>query len=247
MNKNEYLVKLDNALKSAGVQDRSDIIEEYTEHFDLKIADGYSEEEISARLAAPDELAQQFCDIGVNSSELSKSGGIASKIATHVGVIFLDIIVAPIYLMLLTFVLTLAVASLAFFITGIFTALGIQSISGSGIALIPYMPLICRLLISIAILALGVLSAAGTEYCRMYVMQIGRKYLRWHKNLFSKKVSVSPPLPLNPWISPKKRRIMRSMVLISLIVFAVSFILGLVSMMISARSVEPWHVWGWCV
>jgi len=247
MTKNDYLTALDNALKAAGVQDSIDIIEEYTEHFDMKLADGFSEEEIAVQLASPDEIAQQFGEIAPSSSVQGKGSMMISKAITAIGVICLDITAAPIYFTLWTWVFTLGVCSLSFLLLGVFTAIDIQSFGSDGITMIPYMPLICRLLLSIAFISLAVLAAFGTEYCRLYVIQIGRKYIRWHKNLLGKKGHVHPPLPINPQINPKKRRTMRNISLYALIVFAVSLIVGLVSMMIAAGSIEPWHEWGWFV
>ena len=247
MNKNEYLSTLDNALKAANVQDRAEVIEEYTEHFDLKLADGYSEEEIAAKLAPPDEIAKQFGEASSGGNDVSKRNETSVKAIKTTGVVILDIIVAPIYFTLWTLVFALGVTTLSFLLTGFFVAIGIQYFGNSGIVMIPYMPIFSRLIVSLAILSLAALSAVGTEYCRLYVMQIGRKYLRWHKNLLSSKGFLSPPLPLNPWISPIKRRVMRNISLYAIIVFAVSLVAGIGSMIFAARSIEPWHVWGWFV
>ena len=60
MTKNEFMEKLAKELKARGVADAADIEEEYEQHFAFKLADGYSEEEIAARLGSPAELAAQF-------------------------------------------------------------------------------------------------------------------------------------------------------------------------------------------
>ena len=60
MTKLEFMTQLERALKKHGAADCEDIMEEYEQHFAFKLADGYSEEEISAKLGAPEELAQQF-------------------------------------------------------------------------------------------------------------------------------------------------------------------------------------------
>ena len=247
MNKNEYLSALDNALKTANVQDRAEVIEEYTEHFDLKLADGYSEEEIAAKLAPPDEIAKQFGEASSRGNDVRGNNTAVVKAVTTTGIVVLDIIVAPIYFTLWTFVFSLGVATLSFLLTGFLAALGIQYFGNSGVVMIPYMPIFSRLIVSLAILSLAALFAVGTEYCRLYVAQLGRKYLRWHKNMLSSKGFVYPPLPLNPWISPIKRRVMRNITLYSIIVFAVSLVAGIGSMIFAARSIEPWHVWGWFV
>lgn len=60
MTKNEFLSRLSGALASRGVADTADILEEYESHFVCKLADGYSEEEIAAKLGDPTQLAGQF-------------------------------------------------------------------------------------------------------------------------------------------------------------------------------------------
>ena len=60
MNKREYLAQLERELKRNHVPDAGEILNEYAQHFAFKLADGYSEEEISARLGEPAALAAQF-------------------------------------------------------------------------------------------------------------------------------------------------------------------------------------------
>jgi uncharacterized membrane protein len=61
MNKQAYLNELKAHLKASAVSDIDEIIAEYDEHFTRKIADGYTEEEIAAKLGRPKEIALQFC------------------------------------------------------------------------------------------------------------------------------------------------------------------------------------------
>ena len=57
MKKNEFMTKLADELKKRGVEDADDVAAEYKQHFAFKLADGYSEEEIAAKLGAPAALA----------------------------------------------------------------------------------------------------------------------------------------------------------------------------------------------
>ena len=59
MTKLEFMTQLERALKRHGAADCEDIMEEYEQHFAFKLADGYSEEEIAAKLGAPEKLAQK--------------------------------------------------------------------------------------------------------------------------------------------------------------------------------------------
>lgn len=53
MKKNEFMTKLADELKKRGVEDADDVAAEYEQHFAFKLADGYSEEEIAAKLGDP--------------------------------------------------------------------------------------------------------------------------------------------------------------------------------------------------
>ena len=55
MTKNEFMTRLASELRKRNVADAADIAEEYEQHFAFKLADGYSEEEIAAKLGSPEE------------------------------------------------------------------------------------------------------------------------------------------------------------------------------------------------
>ena len=60
MTKLDFMAQLEQELKRRGVADADDVLEEYEQHFAFKLSDGYSEEEIAAKLGSPKELAAQF-------------------------------------------------------------------------------------------------------------------------------------------------------------------------------------------
>jgi len=98
MDKQEYLTTLEKALKGAGVADCADILEEYAEHFDMKAADGYGEEEVAARLVSPENVASQYIEIGFKSGE--KGGFPTTRIVTSVGLVFCGIFAFGFFIML---------------------------------------------------------------------------------------------------------------------------------------------------
>lgn len=239
MNRQEYLYELEKALKAAHVRDCADILEEYAEHFDMKLQDGYGEEEIAARLASPRDIAAQFADI-----KPPGGAGVGSRIIRGTGLGFIDIVVVGAFITLYGWVVALGAFAVACLGAGIFTIAGISSIAPGGTVPIPEMPFVCALFLGLALLALAVLSAIGTEYCRLYITRLARVYFRWHKKVMSRD-GTRPPLAMHPQIKAKKRRIMRNVALVSLLVFALCFIAGLCSMMIASGALEPWHVWHW--
>lgn len=60
MTKNEFLVSFQKELQKRHIPDWEEVLSEYEQHFALKQADGFIEEEIAAKLGAPAELAAQF-------------------------------------------------------------------------------------------------------------------------------------------------------------------------------------------
>ena len=60
MNRNEFIETLTKKLRENNISDIDEIIAEYEEHFNFKLSDGYSEEEIAALLEI---LKKLLCNI----------------------------------------------------------------------------------------------------------------------------------------------------------------------------------------
>jgi len=235
MNKHEYLDKLEKSLRAAHVQDCADILGEYAEHFELKLQDGYSEEETAAKLAPPQDIADQFARI---NSIGNKQQGI--KLVLSVGLTLLDICVGAFFVSLYAWVIALGAFAIAA------AGLGFCVVTGISLwSIIPQMPYVCALFAGFVLLALAVLSAVGMEYCRLYTTQLLKIYVRWHKVVLGDDRCVSPPLAIHPQMRPKKRRFTRNIALISFVVCAVCCIVWYISMVIAAGALEPWHIWQW--
>ena len=63
MTRTEFLDALEQELRRSGVSDTAEIVGEYEDHFAFRLADGFSEEEIAAKLGDPVSLAGQFAAI----------------------------------------------------------------------------------------------------------------------------------------------------------------------------------------
>lgn len=237
MNKVEYLAELEKALRAAHVSEFDDIVEEYSQHFDFKMSDGYGEEEIAAKLASPWAIAAQFRGIG-NKSDNEK----AKKVFLATGFAFADIAVVSFFVLLYAWVLAfggLAIASLG---------LGGALVFGSSLSgLIAGTPFFVKLVFGLSLLAMSVLSALGTVYCYLYTTHLMKVYFRWHKNMLSSSGNVLPPLRKFPLIKPKLRRMMRNVTLYCVLVFAATMVLGYAIAAITAGSFEFWHMWEWFV
>lgn len=235
MNKTEFLERLEKELRRSGVSDVAEILSEYEQHFDFKRADGYSDEQIAARLGTPEALAAQFGD-----ADAKKRGGSAwlTKLSLGVSWIFAGIFFALLAawgIVLAAFALGCAAASVSL-ILGQFPA-------WTRITL-PYW---CGAVLAVALAALAVLSAAGCVYFFAFLRQLIRSYCRFCHNACAAASggAALPPLPIRPQFSAKTARRLRTTALLSLAVFAASFALAFIVCMLSAGAAQFWHAWGW--
>ena len=81
MTKHEFLNRFSSELNRRGVADAADIVEEYVQHFSFKQADGYSEEEIAAKLGDPAQLAAQFEQSAAEQNGRGKKAAVVTACA----------------------------------------------------------------------------------------------------------------------------------------------------------------------
>jgi len=238
MNRIEFIEKLIKGLNENEVNDIDEIVAEYEEHFAYKLADGYSEEEIAAKLGNPAALALQFA----SENEEKKSG--ASKPFVIVGLVFTDIFTGLFFLLLFAWTGVMAAFAVASASTGVCMIAGFNPYS-----LIPPMPYWCGAVLAASLLALSVLTAVGCLYYTAFARQLVRAYGRYRRNLLaiaSGKAAL-PSVASYPKLSAKTNRRLRKIAMISLAVFTVCFVSGMVVCSISAGAMGFWHEWNWFV
>lgn len=236
MTKHEFLNQLTDALKKYNVSDATDVISEYEQHFAFKLADGFSEEEIAAKLGNPAELAAQF----ESNAAAGKGGG--KKLITIIGLGFLDLFIGVLYALLIAWGIVMAAFALACAATSV-CLIGGLNIRG----LLPVMPYLPAMILGIAFAALAVLTTLSGFYFWAFVRQLMRSYARFHHNASAAASggAVLPSLTVYPQLPVKARRKLRSVALLAFVVFAAFFVLAIILSMISAGAIEFWHVWGW--
>lgn len=230
MTKAEYLERLGKALEGR-VDDLDEILAEYEEHFARKLADGYCETEVVARLESPEILASQF-------AEDSEKPVKRKRVLAGIGISLLSPFALVFIAALAVFVVIVGGAALAFLALGFCLATGIDPTG-----LIPAMPYMGSLLLGLSSLALALLSALGTVYSGLYLGQLWKAYFRWARNHLL--ASARPPLPINPQLQAATRRKFRTTILVALAVMGVSFVAGFAVMAVNAGSPGFWHVWHW--
>jgi hypothetical protein len=236
MTRNEFLSKLANELKKNNITDAADIISEYEQHFAFKMADGFSEEEIAAKLGNPAILASQFESV----SEEEKYGG--KKTATVIGLCIIDFFTGVFFVLLMAWEAIMVVFSLCAAVVAVCLFSGISPWS-----LIPPMPYWCGVVFALSLTALTVLSAVGCIYFAAFIRQLMRSYGRFRQNTIATASgsAILPSLAIHPRLPVKINRCIRSVALFSLALFAACFVLGTIVSMISAGALEFWHAWGW--
>lgn len=235
MMKTEFLDTLEKELKRRHVSDTAEILSEYEQHFAFKLADGYPEEEVAAKLGAPAALAAQF-------EPMTHAARWPKKALTIAWLCIVDLFSACFFVLLFTWVVVMATFSLALAAGAVGLLLG-----PSEHVLIPPMPYWCGVIFALAFAALAVLAAVGCVYFAAFVRQLLRAYGRFHHNAMSGASggAVLPPLAVHPQLSAKTNRRIRTVALVSLTLFAACFLLGMIACMFSAGALEFWHAWGW--
>lgn len=236
MTRNEFLSKLTDELKKKYITDAADIITEYEQHFAFKMADGFSEEEIAAKLGNPVALASQF----ENVSEDKKYGG--KKTVTTIGLYIIDFFTGIFFILLMAWEAIIVAFSLCSAVVAVCLFADIRPWS-----MIPPMPYWCGVVFGLSLAALAVLSAVGCIYFGAFIRQLMRSYGRFHHNTLAAASgsAVLPSLAIYPRLPAKINRPIRSIALFSLALFAACFVLGMIISMLSAGALEFWHSWGW--
>ena len=219
MKKNDFMQRLSDELQKRNVADAADILQEYEAHFAMKMADGYIEEEIAARLGDPTALAAQFDDAEETPEKKGRQqaagGGRAVLCGRVCGAVF-------------------------------HPAGRLRAGAGRHPLCLHGLCYLCVSLSGSAPVALGRerrhLRGHG---CTQRLLL--RSYGRFRKNALASASGEAglPPLPISPQFSPKARRRLRTVALVALALFAVCFVLAYFVCSLSAGSVQFWHAWGW--
>lgn len=232
MTKNQFLDELKKELLKNHVAEVEDILSEYADHFSYKEDEGFTEEEIAAKLAAPKEIASDYVEAGDASA---KSEGKGLKIF---GVTMMSIPLFMIYILMWGSVVVLGAFSVATLAAG-FCLITRLNIAG----LVPSMPYLPALITGISLFGLSLLSAVGTVYMFLYVKQWGKAYVRYCGNLING--THYPSVSKHPKISKRTSAKLKMLAIIGLVSFVSMLVVGYLVMCAYAGSAAPWHEWKW--
>jgi len=240
VNKTEFLDKLKIGLKENNVQDIDEILADYIAHFEYKIEEGFTEEEIARKLGNPKDLAKEY-------EQLDEKAQKSSKWVSVVGVGFASFAFSFLYIFMVSAVLVLAAAALASvflgfsLITTVNISGAITSINLSG--LINNIPYFSSFVLGLSMFAFAILISIGVIYSFLYVKHWGKRYLVWCRCVCKQEKYVSQSL--HPRLSKKLSSKLKLVAMICLLIFVATFAIGYFSLCISTKSFEPWHVLKW--
>ena len=236
MTRNEFLQKLADELRKNNITDIEEIISEYEQHFAFKMADGFSEEEIAAKLGNPAEISSQYESAGEDQ------GGEGRKAAATIGLFCIDIFAGAFFVLLMAWEVIMAAFSVCNAVVAICLIGG-----KSPWSLIPPMPRFPAVVLGFSLAALFVLSARGGVYFAAFIRQLMRSYGRFHQNTMAAATgrAVLPSLGIYPRLPAKINRRLRTVALVSAVLFTTCFVLGMIISMIMSGNLEFWHAWGW--
>jgi len=191
MNKSEFLQKFKEKLKGIPEIEKTEIIADYLEHFDVGTSEGKSEEEVAKDLGDPVQIAKLFnADYFIDkaSSSVSISSVLKAVLAfVSLGLFNLIVVLGPFLLLLgLLFGLWVVIISLIF-------------IGGSGIIFGVISPVLSFLTYNVTIssvffilfssfglLCTGILGSIGMWYLTKWFLIGTLKYLKFNLDLISK-------------------------------------------------------------
>lgn len=237
MNKKDFFKELKKELEIRNVSEIEDILSDFEEHFEYKLEEGKTEEEITRKIGNPLDIANDYANHSSDKEGSKESKG--SKI-NLIPLLILDIFVIPMYIALFAVVLTLGIASITFLTLGFSLIFSINIEN-----LIPTMPYITSLIFGIGIISIFVIFTIGTIYMYLYVKQWGKVYLRWHKNCSNN--SMYPSLSKHPKVSKKLTYNLKLFNMIGIVITVITFIIGYIVSASIAGSFEFWHAWNWFV
>ena len=129
MTKSEFMTALASELNQRKIADSDEILDKYRQHFAFKLADGYTEEEIAAKLGVPLRFAAQF-----EPSDAPKSGERRSSVLTWLWLAWADLFFGVFAAQLVAFGLVLCACGLSFGLTDTTPFPGLYSSSAARIA-----------------------------------------------------------------------------------------------------------------
>ena len=240
MTKREFLARLSTALDKNRYGDKNRLLHGYEAYFAQKVSDGYSESEVCALLQAPETIAGS-----ASPKRLSR----AEKAYLKLTVLLLRALMGFLLLVMLLMGMLIISVVLSLLYAGAGFLLGLNPFFMFRHFAPVFRDYWSGALIGLSLISLSALTAAGGAYYLALVRQSLACFQRFIENLLSAKKGgvLQPPLSLNPDISRRANRKLRSACYLSLAFFALCLVTGYFSAALEVKSLLIWRAWNWFV
>ncbi|WP_010098394.1 HAAS signaling domain-containing protein [Ornithinibacillus scapharcae] len=175
MNKEQFLAKLDNALKRLPSAEREDILQDFREHFEIGLGEGKNEEEIAESLGAPQQIGKEMVAAYriEKVEETATTGNIFRAVWAVIGLGFFNLLI----------VLAPFVALVAFVISG--WALGVSLVLNPifyllNVAIYPELFELYQLFFTIGLAGVGIFMIIGMYYVTRWIIKGFVRYLQFN-------------------------------------------------------------------
>lgn len=182
MTKNEYINTLDRSLGRMSSEEKQEILYDYQEHFTIGLGNGQTEDQICSELGDPRFIARQY-RVGsiVKQAEENKTG---TNMARAVFAIFSLglfnlIFILPVFLILVSVLITLYSTAIALTVSGIALFVGrlLEPVFPEFISIPDLDPGII-IFASIALTSFGILFCIADAYITRFFYRITIKYIK---------------------------------------------------------------------
>ncbi|MBY7142701.1 DUF1700 domain-containing protein [Virgibacillus sp. NKC19-3] len=178
MNEEQFLKKMDVALKKLPDAERLDMLNDFREHFAIGKEEGKTEEEIANNLGTPNQIAKELLATYYleKVDDVSTTGNILRAVWAVIGLGFFNlVIVLGPFIALVVVLLTGWVSAVAFIATPLMVV--------ANLAIYPDSFQYFDLFFSIALAGLGLLLAIGMVYATRFISTGFVRYLNYNVKL----------------------------------------------------------------
>lgn len=189
MNRNEFIQKLNDDLKSLPESEIKDILYDYEEHFEIGLSKGKTEEQISKELGDPRSISKSYrASSMISKAETNpspKSFFKALLAAMALGFLNLIIVLGP-FLLVVGLLIGLYGISIGFIIGGISLLIGSIIAPISSFFININLPILTSVSFGIGLSALGILLLLASFYLSKLLYKATIKYLKWNLDLIKR-------------------------------------------------------------
>jgi uncharacterized membrane protein len=185
MNRKQYFDILEKNLKSLDKEETDDILQDFTEYFEIGIERGRTEQELMASLGSPKTLARQIMfESYVKQAEKSASAAhIGKAVFTSIGLSFFNLIfILPLFLIIFSILSALFIVAVAISAAGVTGAIGslFLPVISQYVTFNTFIHPAVMVFAFLGIGAFGVIFFIGDIFFSRFLFRLTARYLRFN-------------------------------------------------------------------